>query len=192
MQNIAIFASGSGSNTGAICQYFSQHPRYRVVLILCDKPEAGVYEVAEHYGIPTRFLSADVREPAKLLSILKTYNIRFILLAGYLRLMPLELIAAFPQRILNIHPALLPDFGGKGMYGRHVHNAVIKSGVNKSGITIHIADQHYDEGDILFQSAVDIPSGMNANELQKEVNELELKYYPPVAESYFDFLNQKS
>jgi phosphoribosylglycinamide formyltransferase-1 len=192
MQNIAIFASGSGSNTGAICQYFSQHPRYRVVLILCDKPEAGVYKVAEHYGILTRFLSADVREPAKLLSILKTYNIRFILLAGYLRLMPLELIAAFPQRILNIHPALLPDFGGKGMYGRHVHNAVIRSGANKSGITIHIADQHYDEGDILFQSALDIPAGMNANELQKAVNELELKYYPPVAESYFDFLNQKS
>lgn len=192
MQNIAIFASGSGSNTSAICQYFSQHPRYRVVVILCDKPEAGVYDVAEHYGIPTRFLSADVREPSKLLSILKTYNIRFILLAGYLRLMPAEIIAAFPQRILNIHPALLPDFGGKGMYGRHVHNAVIRSGTNKSGITIHIADQHYDEGDILFQSALDIPAGMNANELQKAVNELELKYYPPVAESYFDFLNQKS
>lgn len=192
MKQIAIFASGTGSNATALCEYFTNHSEYKVGLILCDRAEAGVYKVAEQFKIPSQYLNADLRYGEPLLQLLHQYGIDYILLAGYLKLMPVEVIRAFSQRILNIHPALLPAFGGKGMYGKHVHAAVLKSGQKFSGITIHVADEKYDEGKIIFQAAVNITPGMTEEDLQKAINVLELKNYAVTSEKYFNSLNQKS
>jgi phosphoribosylglycinamide formyltransferase 1 len=185
---ITIFASGNGSNADALCSYFAAHPHYRINCILCDKQEAGVYGIGRKHNVPVINIHTIFRDGDALLKILVEYKTDFILLAGYLKLMPAEVISKYPSRILNIHPALLPDFGGKGMYGRHVHEAVIKAGVATSGFTIHLADQQYDEGRILFQEDVLIVQNMTATALQQLVNQLELKHYAPVAEKYFDEL----
>jgi phosphoribosylglycinamide formyltransferase-1 len=187
---ITIFASGNGSNADALCSYFASHPNYRINCILCDKQDAGVYTIGRNHNVPVISINTIFRDGEALLKVLDGYKTDFILLAGYLKLMPAEVIGKYPSRILNIHPALLPDFGGKGMYGQHVHEAVIKAGVGKSGFTIHLADQHYDEGKILFQEDVLIVQNMTATELQQLVNQLELKHYGPVAEKYFDGLTK--
>ena len=192
MQRIAIFASGKGSNAEAICKYFAQHPRYRVALLLCDKQEAGVYDVAKAFRVPAISISGSYQNGNTLKAMLEMHDIHFILLAGYLRLFPVEVINAWPGKILNIHPALLPQFGGKGMYGRHVHTAVINAGSSESGFTIHLVNPRYDEGKILFQEKIKVPPGTHPETLHQLVNELELQHYAPVAEKYFDQLNQKS
>lgn len=192
MQRIAIFASGKGSNAAALCSYFKNHPRYQVGLILCDKQEAGVYDVARSFRIPPICISGSYSNGATLKAILQMHNIHFVLLAGYLRLLPAEVIEAYPRKILNIHPALLPQFGGKGMYGKHVHKAVINAGAAESGFTIHQVNSKYDEGEIIFQEKIQISPGTDPDALHALINALELKHYPEVAESYFDALNQKS
>jgi phosphoribosylglycinamide formyltransferase-1 len=192
MQRIAIFASGRGSNAEAICTYFAQHPRYQVGLILCDRQEAGVYDVAKKFRVPAISISGSYQNGKTLKAMLAMHNIHFVLLAGYLRLFPVEVIDAYPGKILNIHPALLPQFGGKGMYGRHVHTAVINAGATESGFTIHLVNPKYDEGKILFQEKIKVTPGINPEALHKLVNDLELLHYAPVAEKYFDQLNQKS
>ena len=192
MQRIAIFASGKGSNTAAICSYFKQHPRYQVGLILCDKQEAGVYDVARSFRIPVISISGSYTNGNTLKAMLTMHNIHFVLLAGYLRLLPSEVIEAYPNKILNIHPALLPLFGGKGMYGRNVHTAVINSGATESGFTIHQVNTKYDEGKIVYQEKLTVPAGTDPETLHQLVNELELKHYAQAAEKYFDQFPQKS
>jgi phosphoribosylglycinamide formyltransferase 1 len=186
MKRIAVFASGSGSNAGALIKYFKAHKYLRVVLIICDKPAAGVYQIAADENVPLEYLPKEKRTGEILLELLKVYRIDFILLAGYLRLMPASVVRNYAGRILNIHPALLPEFGGKGMYGQHVHAAVLQAGKIETGITIHVVDEKYDEGKVIFQKSIPVNPRMTVQELQSAVNKIELENYPRVAAEYFD------
>lgn len=192
MNRIAIFASGKGSNAEALCTHFSNHPDYKIELILCDRLDAGVYDVARNFKVPVISITRGFNDGKYLTAVLKENKIDFVLLAGYLRLVPSEVIAAYENKILNIHPALLPDFGGKGMYGEKVHAAVIAADKSETGFTIHIVNAVYDEGKIIFQEKIKVPQGISASDLQMLVNKEEHRLYPAIAEKYFDSVNQKS
>jgi phosphoribosylglycinamide formyltransferase-1 len=154
LQGITIFASGAGSNASRIIDYFKNSTLARVCLVICNKPGAGVIGIAEKEGIPVliiekeRFFKGD-----GYLSEIRQAGTNLIVLAGFLWKIPQALIDAYPRRIINIHPALLPKYGGRGMYGQYVHESVLNAGEMESGITIHYVDEHYDNGDILFQTA---------------------------------------
>jgi phosphoribosylglycinamide formyltransferase 1 len=183
MKNIAIFASGSGSNAQNIAEYFNLHPEIRVSLILANKPDAFVLERAKNLGIPSIVFSrTDLYDTDNVLEILQKYSITFIVLAGFLWFVPDNLLNAFRGRIVNIHPALLPKHGGKGMYGEKVHQAVIRSGDEKTGITIHFVNDQYDEGKIIFQDSFDILPGDTAETIAQRVHQLEYKHFPRVIE----------
>ncbi|HEY1112155.1 MAG TPA: phosphoribosylglycinamide formyltransferase [Chitinophagaceae bacterium] len=181
--NIAVFASGAGSNAEQIIRYFKNSPTARVALVVCNKPGAGVLAIAEREGVPTlmvqreRFCAGDAYLPE-----LQEAGIGFIVLAGFLWKVPQPLIDAYPRRIINIHPALLPKYGGKGMYGHHVHRAVINDNEVESGITIHYVDEHYDNGDIIFQTALPILEGDTPEMLAARIHQLEHLHYPQVIE----------
>jgi len=183
MKQIAIFASGSGTNARNIAEYFLAVSDIRVSLILANKPDAFVLERAKNLGIPSLvFTWKDFYESDSVLNVLGEYKIDFIVLAGFLWLIPDNLLKAFPRRIINIHPALLPKYGGKGMYGDKVHQAVIESGDKKTGISIHYVNDHYDEGEIIFQDSFDILSGDTAESIAKRIHALEYKHFPRVIE----------
>lgn len=183
MINIAIFASGSGSNAQNIAEYFHQHPEIRVSLILTNKPDAFVLERARNLGIPSVVFSrTDFYNTDNVLEILQKHSITFIVLAGFLWFVPDNLLKAYRGRIVNIHPALLPKHGGKGMYGDKVHQAVIRSGDEKTGITIHFVNDHYDEGEIIFQDSFEIVPGDTAESVAHKVHQLEYKHFPRVIE----------
>ncbi len=183
MLHIAIFASGKGSNAENLIKYFNLHSTAKVSLILCDRKEAGVFEIATNYKIDAIYLSTSVlKNPLAILEMLQQHKIDFIVLAGYLKLMPLEIINAFPGRMINLHPALLPKFGGKGMYGIKVHEAVIESGEKETGITIHYVNGHYDEGDIIFQTTTSVESDDTPQQIAKKIHELEHAYLPKIVE----------
>ena len=183
MANIAILASGSGSNAQRISEYFTGHPTVRVKLILSNNPGAYVLTRALSLGIPSEVFNRDsFYNSDDILRMLKQYNISFIVLAGFLWLIPLSILEAFPGRIVNIHPALLPKYGGKGMYGQKVHEAVIKAGDRESGISIHYVNEHYDEGDIIFQARCPVMPDDTAESLAGRIHELEYEHYPRVIE----------
>ena len=183
MKNIAIFASGSGSNAQNIAEYFSKNPEIRVSLILANRPDAFVLERARNLGIDSIvFTRKDFYETDLILKILVKRDIDFIVLAGFLWFVPENLLRAYPGRIINIHPALLPKHGGKGMYGDRVHQAVIQEGDTRTGITIHFVNDHYDEGEIIFQDSFEIQPGDTAESIAKKVHALEYKHFPRVIE----------
>lgn len=183
MRNLAIFASGSGSNAENIIQYFAQKPEFCVKRIYCNVPDAYVLERAKKYNIPTTvFNREELRNPEKILNGLKEEETDFIILAGFLWLMPDCITTAFPNRIVNIHPALLPAYGGKGMYGHHVHQAVIAAGEKESGITIHYVNNHYDEGATIFQAKCPVLPNDTPDTLAARVHELEYLHFPRVIE----------
>jgi phosphoribosylglycinamide formyltransferase-1 len=157
MTRIAIFASGAGSNARKIIEHFSQHPKIRIELIVCNKPQAGVLNIADEHGIPTLILDKEqfFRGNAYV-DEFKADDIDFIVLAGFLWKVPNALIHAYPEKIVNIHPALLPKYGGKGMYGNFVHEAVIANKETESGISIHVVDEVYDHGKIVFQAKCEV------------------------------------
>ncbi len=180
---IAIFASGAGSNAEKIIQYFEKHASVAVSLVVCNKPGAGVLNIAAVNSIPVLLIEKEAffRGDAYLPS-LKQYQIGFIVLAGFLWKIPAALIAAYPGRIINIHPALLPGYGGKGMYGMKVHEAVIAAGEKKSGITIHYVNEHFDEGEVIFQAACVIAENETPESLAEKIHQLEHTHYPLVVE----------
>ena len=181
MINIAIFASGAGSNAEKIIQYFKGSDAVRIRLIVCNKPGAGVLSIAENYAIETLLIEkSHFMAPDSYLTELKSRHIDFIVLAGFLWKMPPSIIDAYPQRIINIHPALLPNYGGKGMYGMRVHEAVIAAGEQESGISIHFVNEHYDEGNIIFQAKCAIEPGDTPEILAQKVHALEHRYFPEV------------
>ncbi len=183
MHRIAIFASGSGTNAERIVTYFREHPSIEVALILSNKADAYVLERARNLGIPVAvFDRQQFRDSDIVLNILKNNRIDFIVLAGFLWLVPNHLLNTFHGRILNIHPALLPKYGGKGMYGMNVHEAVIASGDTESGITIHQVNERYDRGDIVFQARCPVLPGDTPETLANRVHLLEYEYYPIVIE----------
>ena len=183
MTNIAILASGNGTNAQRICEYFAVHPAIKVKIILSNKPDAFVLSRAESLGIPHQvFNRKTFYETDEIPLLLKQYKVSFIVLAGFLWLLPGNLLKAYTGRIVNIHPALLPKFGGKGMYGEHVHEAVIKSGERESGISIHYINERYDEGDVVFQALCPVLPEDTPASLAARIHELEYKYYPKVIE----------
>ena len=183
MHKIVVFASGAGSNAKKIIEYFQGHKLITVSLIVCNKPDAGVLRIAEQAGIPTLLIEKEKFFRGNAYTDeLKERTIDFIVLAGFLWKIPDALINAYRGKIINIHPALLPNYGGKGMYGGFVHEAVISNKEKESGITIHFVDEHYDHGDIIFQMRCTIKDGDTPEMLAEKIHELEHAYYPKVIE----------
>jgi phosphoribosylglycinamide formyltransferase-1 len=182
---IAIFASGSGTNAEEIFKYFQSHPFIDIVLLLSNNPEAYVLERAKKYDVATKLFSKNqFRESDEVVNWLKQSRITHIVLAGFLWLIPKNIIAAFPHRIINIHPALLPKFGGKGMYGMKVHAAVKAAGERETGITIHEVNEKYDEGRILFQTKCEVLSSDTPEQIADKIHLLEHAHYPNVIEKW--------
>ena len=183
MKNLVIFASGSGSNAENIIRYFASKPDFCVKKIYCNVPGAYVLERARQLQVPACvFTREEFRNPDKLLRRLQDEGTDFIVLAGFLWLVPPCITAAYPNRIINIHPALLPAYGGKGMYGHHVHEAVLAAGEQQSGITIHYVNDRYDSGDIIFQATCPVLPDDTPDTLAARVHELEYQHFPRVIE----------
>ncbi len=181
--NIAIFASGTGTNAQEIINRFKNHPHLTVSLIVCNKKGAGVTNIAATENIPVLSIEKEVFfNSDQYLLELKAKNIECIVLAGFLWKLPGYLVAAYPGRILNIHPALLPRHGGKGMWGNHVHKAVLEAGDKESGITIHYVDEHYDNGAIIFQARCPVLPGDTPEVLAERIHHLEHEHFPRVIE----------
>lgn len=177
--NIAILASGSGTNAENIIQYFQENDSVSVSLVLSNKNDAYVLKRAEQFKVPAYvFQKEDWTTGDKVLATLQKYGIDFIVLAGFLLRVPDLLLHAYPNKIINIHPSLLPKFGGKGMYGDRVHQAVVAAGEEKSGITIHYINEHYDEGDVIFQSVCPVLPSDTPDSVAEKVHALEYKHYP--------------
>ena len=188
MKKIAIFASGEGSNAERIASYFLEKDTINVELIITNKVDAGVLKRVESLGINTLFLTAQELQGEKLVQILKQYEIDFIVLAGYLAKISEEILTIFPNRIINIHPSLLPKYGGKGMYGLKVHKAVLDAKEKESGITIHYIDKEYDKGIVILQAKCPIMEGDTPESLAERVHQLEYKYYPETIEKILTHL----
>jgi len=179
MKRIAIFASGNGSNAENIIQYFKADNQVSVELILTNNAKAKVLERADRLHIESKvFGRNDFYHSDLVVNILKDKSIDFIVLAGFMWLVPENLISAYPDKILNIHPALLPKYGGKGMYGDFVHQAVSDAGETVTGISIHYVNAHYDEGSIVFQKEIAIEAGEDPDSIAKKIHELEYEYFP--------------
>lgn len=183
MKKIAIFASGSGTNAECIARYFSEKTGVDVCLVLSNKKNAGVLDRAEKMGIKTKVFSREIfYKTNKIIDLLQESEIDLIVLAGFLWLVPENILQKFPNRILNIHPALLPEYGGKGMFGHHVHKAVISNGERKSGITIHFVNEKYDDGQIIFQKELDVLPDDTPDSLASRIHKIEHQYFPKVIE----------
>ena len=180
---IAIFASGNGSNAQRIAEYFSEESIATVALIVSNKKEAYVLERAKTLNIPSYCFSKEqFAEGDDVLALLREYHIDFVVLAGFLLLIPQKLIQAFPNAIVNVHPALLPKFGGKGMYGKHVHEAVIAAKEKESGITVHFVNEKYDEGTYILQATCPIADNDTPDTLAEKIHKLEYEYFPRAIE----------
>ena len=183
MKRIAIFASGSGSNAEKICTYFSGRTDVEVSLILTNNPQAGVIQRARKLHIPVVvFDRKTFYETERILNLLQNEGVDFIVLAGFMMLIPEFLVKGYPDRMVNIHPALLPKHGGKGMYGHFVHEAVVEAKDKQSGITIHFVNEHYDEGNIIFQETCDVLETDSPDDVAAKVQVLEHQHYPRVVD----------
>jgi formyltetrahydrofolate-dependent phosphoribosylglycinamide formyltransferase len=183
-RNIAIFASGAGSNAKKIIEHFKDNSAVKIALIVCNNPKAGVLQIGADHNIPVMLVNRKgFFETETCLDELKLHDISFIVLAGFLWMIPKYLIKAYPGKIINIHPALLPKYGGKGMYGENVHKAVIEAGEKESGITIHYVDEHYDNGDIIFQATCEVRKTDTPSTLAQRVHALEHEHFSKVIES---------
>ncbi|MCZ4407735.1 phosphoribosylglycinamide formyltransferase [Cryomorphaceae bacterium 1068] len=185
MFKIAIFASGGGTNAAKIIDFFSSRADISVDLVISNKSDAGVLEIARENSIDSVVFSRDqfLNGANSILEILRTRKIDFLVLAGFLLKLPEVLVSSYEGRILNIHPSLLPDFGGKGMYGDNVHKAVLEAGKSKTGITIHQVNNEYDRGEIVFQEEVTISESETLDSLKKKIQVLEHTNFPRVIES---------
>lgn len=183
MKNIAIFASGSGTNAERIISHFQEGSVARVALVLTNKPDAEVLERAQRLGVQTLVFDRDTfYNTNQIVAALQNQAIDYVVLAGFLWLIPDNLLAAYPDRMVNIHPALLPKHGGKGMYGDRVHRAVVEAGDTESGITIHRVNAHYDSGDILEQHTVPVLPTDTPDEVAEKVHALEYTHFAPAIE----------
>jgi phosphoribosylglycinamide formyltransferase-1 len=180
LKNLVIFASGSGSNAEKIFEYFKGSTEVKITHIFCNNPEAGVISQAERLGIPCTIFTRAKYKDGTVLKKIQSLNTDWIILAGFLWLIPKEFIQAYPQKIVNLHPALLPKFGGKGMYGHFVHEAVVEAREKESGITIHFVNEHYDEGAIIFQGSFPVLLTDTADDVAKKGQVLEHRDFPRV------------
>lgn len=183
-KKIVVLASGNGTNAERIITFFRENGLAEVTLVITNNPKAGVLERCQRLGVETMVASRDdFYNNQRVFSKLKIVRPDLIVLAGFLWLIPAEIIRAFRDRIINIHPALLPAYGGKGMYGHHVHEAVIAAKEEKSGITIHFVNEKYDQGDILFQADTLITPDDTPESLAEKIHHLEYRYFPEIIES---------
>ena len=191
MIKIAIFASGSGSNAERIVEFFSSNDEVEVSLILTNNPVAGVIERAQRLDIPVVIFNKKVfSKTDKIVEMLQLQGIDWVILAGFLWLVPTNLIKAFENRMINIHPALLPKYGGKGMWGHHVHEAVVANKEKQTGITIHYVNEHYDEGKVIFQAICEVIENDTPENVAAKIHELEYQYFPEVI--YKEILSAKN
>ncbi len=183
MKRIVILASGSGSNAENIIEYFRENPGIGVIAVLSNKPAAGVFERCDRLEVPAYYFSAAAfKSPDGLLRLLKGLEPDLIVLAGFLWKMPPHILEAFPNGIVNIHPALLPKYGGKGMYGERVHRAVVENGEGETGISIHYVNRDYDQGAIIFQAKVPVEPGDSPQTVAQKVHALEYEHFPKIIE----------
>ena len=184
MIKLALFASGNGTNVQQIAEYFADNDKVKVELIIANKKDAYVRQRAKNLGIDELYYGRDSFYNTNIvLEELEKRGIDFIILAGFLWLIPKNLLTSYNNKIINIHPALLPQYGGKGMYGHNVHKAVIANKEKESGITIHYVNEHYDQGQIIFQAKCDISPNDTADDLAAKIHELEKEHFPKVIES---------
>lgn len=186
MHSLVVFASGAGSNAAAIIEYFRGNGKARVSLIVSNKAEAGVLEIAKREHIPFVIINKNTIDSPLLVEQIMEYRPSLLVLAGFLWKIPEVLTNAFTGKIINIHPALLPSYGGKGMYGGHVHQAVVNAREKESGITIHFVNEAYDEGDIIVQARCAVEPGDSAELLAKKIHRLEHFYFPRTIEYLLD------
>ncbi len=185
--NFAIFVSGNGSNCENLIKYFTTSVRYRCTLVVSNKPEAYALTRAKNLGVATAVTpKADLNNEAVMMPLLQQYGIRLIVLAGFLPLVPNFLIDAYPRRIVNIHPALLPKYGGKGMWGHHVHEAVKAAGETETGMTVHYVTPVCDSGEMIAQYKVALSPTDTAEDIAEKEHQLEMKYFPKVVEQVLD------
>ncbi len=185
LARIAIFASGSGTNAENIIEHFGKDGNISVVLLLSNKKDAYVLERVKKFGTDSVVFSNNELQNSNLIdNILSSKKVDYLILAGFLLKMPERIVDNYKGRIINIHPALLPKFGGKGMYGNNVHKAVIEAGEKRSGITIHLVDKDYDRGTILFQAECDLSVNENCDSLAEKIHRLEQLYFPLIVEGY--------
>jgi len=183
MRNIAIFGSGSGTNAENVIKFFAKSKTIRVAVVLSNKENAGIHFRARNLDVPSfTFSFTEFKAGEKILDKLKEYNVDFIVLAGFMLLISPVIIDAFKDRIINIHPALLPKYGGKGMYGSFVHDAVVAAKEQETGITIHYVNACYDEGAIIFQATCPVNPQDTSDDVAAKVHALEYEYYPQVIE----------
>ncbi len=182
MHQLILFASGRGSNVQAIIEFFSATQKAQPALIVCNNPQAGVLDIAKKNNIPTLILDRARFREGSFVEELKAYRPSLIVLAGFLWKIPDGVVQAFAGKIVNIHPALLPKYGGKGMYGSYVHQAVIAAAEKESGITIHYVNEHYDEGDIIVQARCKVNESDSAEHLAEKIHQLEHYFFPRVIE----------
>ncbi len=183
MTHIALFSSGNGTNAENIAKYFDKSSKIKVAVIVSNKQNAFVHQRAKALNIPSyTFSMNEMIEGERLLQLLAEYNVQYIILAGFLLKIPSSLLNKFPNRIINIHPALLPKYGGKGMYGDNVHKKVVEMGDTQSGITIHYVNEKYDDGEIIFQEACNILPEDNYNDVAQKVHKLEYAHFPRIIE----------
>lgn len=182
VRRIAVFASGNGSNAENLIKYFNDRREIaEVALVVCNRPDALALRRAQALGVAAVVMPRDrLNDPESIIGVLTAYGIDFIVLAGFLLRVPEFLIGQYRGRIVNIHPALLPKFGGKGMYGRHVHEAVVAAGERETGITVHHVSERYDEGRVIFQAAVPVSPADTPADVERKVRDLEMRYLPEV------------
>lgn len=187
MPNLIIFGSGKGSNARRLITYFKQNTQVKITALVSNKPRRGFLDISYDHRINLEIIKGPELSDAKWINHLKlTYRPDLIVLTGYMQLIPIELIHAFPNKIINIHPSLLPHFGGKGMYGHHVHEAILASHAKESGISIHLVNEEYDKGKILYQKSCQVNDDDTIESLSLRIQELEYELLPQVIEQYFN------
>ena len=185
MKKLAIFGSGAGSNAENICVYFNNSSDIKVVMMCTNRKDAFIVERAKKLKIPMVFTSkTELENFDDLAKILEKYQVDYIILAGFLLKIPSKMIEQYPNKIINIHPALLPKYGGKGMYGENIYKAVLENKETQTGITIHLVNQNYDEGKIIKQYACDVSKNENLSSLESKIHKLEFSNFPQTLEKY--------
>lgn len=188
MKRISIFVSGNGTNLQRIAEYFKDNHDVEIVNVVCNNPKAYAIERAKNLGIPLRMITKKEFNSQEFTEEMKALNIDLIVLAGFLWKIPSSLIQAHPQKIINIHPALLPKYGGKGFYGEHVHEAVVAAKEAHSGITVHYVDEVYDNGEIILQAHTKLDPNETPDTLAAKIHKLEQAYFPVVIETIINNL----
>ena len=192
IKRIAVFASGRGTNAQNLISFFSKNDTGRVTLVLSDKKEAGVISRVKDMGVEVVVFDREELRDGTILALLQKHEIDFIVLAGFLRMVPMDIIEKYRHRIVNIHPSLLPKYGGRGMYGMNIHRAVIENRERESGITIHHVSEVCDDGDIIFQTKVEITDTDTPESLAAKISRLEMEHFPRVVEKIISSLELQS